>query len=85
MSKNNNVNPDHYKEAGRERTGKGLVHGDERAAFERTRAETPHIPNQERAQQERAPQSSPSGLEEEPQAADDTTVPTLTDDEGLTD
>jgi hypothetical protein len=80
LSRQNNVNPDHYKEAGREPTGKGPIHGNERQEFERTRAETPHIPNQERASP-----PSPSGLEEEPDAADDTTVPNLSDDEGMPD
>lgn len=28
MSKKNNVNPDHYKVAGRERQGEGIVHSE---------------------------------------------------------
>src|SRR3954470_15121733 len=80
VSKHINVNPGQYKEGGREHQGKGIIHGNERDEFEHTKAQTPHIPNQERASQ-----PSPSGLEEEPDSADDTTVPKLTDDEGMTD
>jgi hypothetical protein len=53
MSKRNNVNPDHYKVAGRERPGRDIVPEAERQALrragERARSRTPRIPNQERA------------------------------------
>lgn len=61
MSKRINVNPDHYKQAGRERQGDAIVHGEERAEWERTgrqrrRAhDKPHIPNQEHASTPRQP------------------------------
>ena len=52
MSKNINVNPDHYKVAGRERQGEDVLHQNEReelAKAEKRRAgRTPRIPNQER-------------------------------------
>lgn len=38
MSKNINVNPDHYKVAGLERQGEDIVHGTERQAFEQQHA-----------------------------------------------
>lgn len=48
MSKRINVNPDHYKVAGRERPGEDIVHGEHRRelalqakARERQRARTP--------------------------------------------
>lgn len=57
MSKNINVNPDHYKVAGRERPGEDIVHSEERQALERAsrglRRQPPHIPNQERASRPR--------------------------------
>ncbi len=34
MSKQNNVNPDHYKVAGRARQGEDVVHREERQTFE---------------------------------------------------
>jgi hypothetical protein len=37
MSKHNNVNPDHYKVAGRERPGEGVVHEVERREAKRLR------------------------------------------------
>ena len=37
MSKRSNVNPDHYKLAGRGRQGENIVHRDERQAFESER------------------------------------------------
>jgi hypothetical protein len=56
MSKNINVNPDHYKVAGRERQGEDIVHEDQRNTFQGARAHAqkadakhPHIPNQEKA------------------------------------
>ena len=53
MSKNINVNPDHYTVAGRERQGEDIVHQDERKelarAEKRRGRRTPRIPNQERA------------------------------------
>ena len=53
MSKNINVNPDHYTVAGRERQGEDIVHQDEREelarAEKRRGGRTPRIPNQERA------------------------------------
>jgi len=57
MSKNINVNPDHYKGAGRERPGEDIVHERERQELTRgdrgARRHVPHIPNQERASQPR--------------------------------
>ena len=83
MSKHINVNPDHYKEAGRERQGDDIVHGNERNEFEHTRPgrnrgrpDEPHIPNQERA-------SQPKPAEGEHQS-DDGAQP-LTDDRGMVD
>ena len=53
MSKKINVNPDHYKVAGRERPGEDIVHEAERRELARgagaARRQAPHIPNQERA------------------------------------
>jgi hypothetical protein len=80
MSKHINVNPGQYKEGGREHQGEGIIHGNERTAFERTRDRTPHIPHQEKASH-----PTPSGLDEEPGSADDATTPALSDDEGMTD
>jgi hypothetical protein len=88
MSKNINVNPDHYKVAGRERQGEEIVHEDERHAFEggqahaqRVESKKPHIPNQEKA-------SSPGGADAEASdtagAGDETSQP-LSDDEGMID
>jgi hypothetical protein len=55
MSKNINVNPDHYKVAGRERPGEDVVHEVERRELARghgrARRQSPRIPNQERASQ----------------------------------
>jgi hypothetical protein len=57
MSKNINVNPDHYKVAGRERPGEDVIHSEERRALAREtrepRRQAPHIPNQERASRPR--------------------------------
>ena len=39
MSKNNNVNPDHYKVAGRARQGEGIVQDEERRTFAQRRRE----------------------------------------------
>lgn len=80
MSKHINVNPGQYKEGGREHQGEGIVHGNERNEYEQTQARVPHIPNQDRV----APPTR-SGLEEEPQAADDAGEPVLSDDEGMPD
>lgn len=101
MSKNNNANWDHYKEAGRERQGEDVVHHDEKQAFqgakahaERSSGDEPHIPNQERAS---TPRSDEATTEEEHQPmassvdGDDVSVPedegqvTLSDDEGMVD
>jgi len=53
MSKRINVNPDHYKVAGRERPGKDILPNRERQALRRSQEDTegraPRIPNQERA------------------------------------
>jgi hypothetical protein len=38
MSKHINVNPDHYKGAGRERQGEDIVQSEERRVFEQQRA-----------------------------------------------
>ena len=38
MSKNINVNPDHYKGAGRERQGEDTIHGAQRQLFEQQQA-----------------------------------------------
>lgn len=38
MSKNINVNPDHYKRAGRERQGEDIVQSAERQVFEQQQA-----------------------------------------------
>ena len=84
MSKNINVNPDHYKEAGRERRGKGILHDAERDESERIRRsgrrnDQPHIPNQERA-------STPkTAARPEKQAVSSDGAPRLTDDEGMVD
>ena len=37
MSKHNNVNPDHYKVAGRERQGENVIHAVERREAKRAR------------------------------------------------
>jgi hypothetical protein len=51
MSKNINVNPDHYKVAGRERQGEDILHEDAREelarAEKRRGRQAPRIPNQE--------------------------------------
>ena len=64
MSKNINVNPDHYKVAGRERPGEDVVHSEQRRALERgpreMRRQPPHIPNQERASRPRTPEAAAS-------------------------
>jgi hypothetical protein len=84
MSKHINVNPDHYKEAGREHQGHDIVHGNERAEFEHTRPgkdrarpDEPHIPNQERA-------STPKPIPDE-QASEDAGAQPLTSDQGMVD
>lgn len=88
MSKNINVNPDHYKVAGRERQGEGIVHEDERHAFEggqahaqRVDSKGPQIPNQEKASR-----TGGAGAESADTAAggDETSQP-LSDDEGMID
>ena len=47
MSKNNNVNPDHYKTAGREPLGQDVIHDVEKQAFQEAKArekrDTPRI------------------------------------------
>lgn len=80
MSKHINVNPGQYTDAGREHQGEGIVHDSERAEDQQTKARTSHMPNQERAST-----LAPSGLEEEPDAADDARAPRLSDDQGLPD
>ena len=63
MSKNINVNPDHYKVAGRERQGEDILHQDERQelarAEKRRGRRTPRIPNQERASRPAAGRRTP--------------------------
>jgi hypothetical protein len=88
MSKNINVNPDHYKVAGRERQGEDIVHEDQRNAFQGARAhaqkadsEQPHIPNQEKAA-EAAPRDADAP--ETASGGDEVTQP-LSDDEGMID
>lgn len=52
MSKKINVNPDHYKVAGRERQGENIVHEEHRerlATRKREERGKIRIPNQERA------------------------------------
>jgi hypothetical protein len=87
MSKHINVNPDHYKVAGRERQGEGIVHDDERGTFEGARAHAqpagakqPHIPNQERASTPTAQDADAS----EAVSDDDTSQP-ISNDEGMID
>jgi hypothetical protein len=82
MSKHINVNPDHYKEAGREHQCDGIIHRNERNEFEHTRPgkdrgrpDAPHIPNQERA-------STPKPADDQP--AEDGGQP-LTSDDGVVD
>jgi hypothetical protein len=50
MSKRINVNPDHYKVAGRARQGEDIVHRDERQAFAAGRPgrRTPAAPRRKR-------------------------------------
>ena len=88
MSKNINVNPDHYKVAGRERQGEDIVHEDQRSTFEGARAHAqkadskqPHIPNQEKAS-EAAPRDTDAA--ETPSGGDEASQP-LSDDEGMID
>jgi hypothetical protein len=82
MSKHINVNPDHYKEAGREHQGEDIIHGNERNEFEHTRPgkgrgrpDEPHIPNQETA-------STPKPVREDER---DSGGQPLTSDEGMVD
>lgn len=83
MSQKSNVNPDHYKQAGRDRQGEDILHERERAELVRTgnrpRTNEPHIPNQERASNPRQPAD---------QSSDDAqadAAPPLSDDEGMID
>jgi hypothetical protein len=84
MSKQSNVNPNHYKQAGRDRPGEDIVHEQERAELERaeqartSRKKEPHIPNQER--------STPGTHTGEAAADTESSTGTrLTDDEGMVD
>ena len=84
MSQKSNVNPDHYKQAGRDRQGENIVHERERTDWERTgsrppRQNEPHIPNQDRASEPR------QTTDEAPDDAESDTAPRLTDDEGMID
>jgi hypothetical protein len=48
MSKNINVNPDHYKVAGRERQGEQVIHEVEKREIKRQRRDEKRVRNQER-------------------------------------
>ena len=98
MSKHNNANWDHYKLAGRERTGDAVPHDEARRRFSGAEANAhdadakgPHIPNQERASQPRAggtvataPEQAANEDLSDANAGPDDTAPRLTDDEGYT-
>ena len=47
MSKNNNVNPDHYKTAGREPQGQAVAHEVERQSFAKEKAHEKQEPHRE--------------------------------------
>jgi hypothetical protein len=54
MSKKNNVNPDHYKTAGRERQGEDIVHGLYKRQFTQSKSQAgerhpKYIPGAQRA------------------------------------
>jgi hypothetical protein len=53
MSKRINVNPDHYKVAGRERQGENVVHGVEKRALARLRPEERQIAPAQKTQKTR--------------------------------
>jgi hypothetical protein len=82
VSQKSNVNPDHYKQAGRDRQGEDILHERERREWAQTgegslRKNEPRIPNQDRASQPRQPAG---------QDSDDADIaPRLTDDEGMID
>ena len=83
MSQKSNVNPDHYKQAGRDRQGENVLHERERAEMEQAggtrRKNEPRIPNQDRASTPREPVDQPAT------GADPDIAPRLTDDEGMID
>jgi hypothetical protein len=66
MSKNINVNPDHYKVAGRERQGEDVVHEVEKREIKRRRSEETRISAPERSQRTSRPALNPAENRRQP-------------------